>query len=392
MMGISAEDNAVAVSMEKGPIRPPSEAKSLLIRVVRNCPWNRCAYCHTYRDSRFELRGLDEIRGDVLAARRIADRIEALCALPGSDGRITQALVDRLCGEGEFAPDSIRSVAAWLYQGGESVFLQDADAMVMKSAQLVELLTSILEAFPAVRRITSYCRSRTAASKSPEELKSLRDAGLSRIHIGLESGCDQVLAFMKKGVTAEEQVRGGRNIKAAGICLCVYLMPGLGGKRWSGEHARETAAVINRINPDHVRLRSLHVVRGSDLHAMEQRGLFEPLGDEATVAEIGLMIAGLEGINSTLVSDHVLNLLEELEGRFPEDKGRLLDIIDRFFALPPEERLVFRVGRRKGLFRKLDDLSDRRTYLWIKHIVDQYQSTDPGQLERDLRDLMDSFI
>jgi len=379
-------------SLEKGPIRPPSEAKSLLIRISRNCPWNRCAFCHTYRGCRFELRSLDEIRQDILTARAISDRIEVLRSQAGADGRITQSLVDELCAEGEFSEDSIRSVAAWLYQGGESVFLQDADAMVMKSGDLRELISCIRDNFPSVHQITSYCRSRTGAAKSLEELRGLHEAGLTRIHIGLESGCDQVLEFMAKGATAADHVTAGRRIREAGISLCVYVMPGLGGRRWSREHAEETAAVINRINPEFIRLRSLHVVAGTALFDKMESGLFEPLGDEAVVEEIGLFISSLDDITSTLVSDHVLNLLEELEGRFPQDKAKLLNTIEKFFALSAEERLVFRVGRRKGIYRKLDDLSDKGTFLRLKSIVDQYAAADPGQLERDLAGVMNSFI
>jgi len=379
-------------AMEKGPIRPPSEAKSLLIRLARNCPWNRCVFCHTYRNHRFELRGIDEIKEDILIARRIADRFGERIALPGNGGRITQAMVDTLCAEGEYSEDSIRSVAAWLYHGAESVFLQDADAMVLKCAELGEMLACIRDSFPSVRQITSYCRSRTAAAKTPEELKVLHAAGLNRIHIGLESGCDTVLKFMRKGTTAAEQVAGGLKIMEAGISLCVYVMPGLGGRRWTGEHAAETAAVLNRINPDFIRLRTLHVVEGTDLFDLTAGGQFEPLGDEAIVEEIGRLIAGLEGISSTLVSDHILNLLEELEGTFPQDRDRLLATIARFFALSAEERLVFRVGRRKGIYRRLDDLSDKVTFLWLKGIVDQYAATDPGQLERDLDEVMNAFI
>jgi biotin synthase-like enzyme len=379
-------------SMEKGPIRPPSEAKSLLLRLARNCPWNRCAFCHTYRGSRFEFRSMDEIRGDILIARAIADRIGALRKRHGCDGRITQTLVDELCAEREFTEESIRSVAAWHYNGGESVFLQDADAMVLKSAELLEVISSIRDNFPNVRQITTYCRSRTAAGKSAEELRSLHDAGLTRIHIGLESGCDQVLEFMAKGATAAEHVTAGRRIVEAGLSLCVYVMPGLGGRRWTREHAQETAEVINRINPDFIRLMSLHVVAGTDLSARMEEGLFEPLGDEAMIEEIGRLIGGLDGISSTIVSDHILNLLEELEGKLPQDKAGLLETIDRFFALSAEERLVFRLGRRKGIYRRLDDLSYRGTFLWLKGIVDQYATADPGQLEADLAEAMNSYI
>lgn len=382
----------MTLSLERGPIRPPSESGSLLIRVARNCPWNRCSFCHTYQGQRFGFRDLEEIRADIRLAREIADRIEELRALPEADGRIDRPLVEALCAEGVYSRDSIHSVAAWLLNGGETVFLQDADAMAMKSAYLLELLFFIRETFPTVRRITSYCRSRTAAAKSPDELKRLGEAGLSRIHIGLESGCDDVLAFMTKGVTAAEQIAGGCAVKQAGISLCVYVMPGLGGRRWSDRHADDTAMVINRINPDFIRLRSLHVAPGSALLARMERGEFESLGDEEIVAEIGRFITGLEGINSTLVSDHVLNLLEELEGRFPDDKEKLLRIITRFFALSPEERLVFRVGRRKGIYRRLDDLSDPETYRWLKSVIDQYAEAEPGRLERDLCRVMDSFI
>jgi len=382
----------MTLSLERGPIRPPSEANSLLIRVARNCPWNRCAFCHTYRGERFCFRSLEEIKGDIRTARNIVGRIDDLRSLPGAGGRITRSLVDSLCAEGDYAADSIHSVAAWLLHGGESVFLQDADAMAMKSCHLLEVLASIRDSFPTVKRITSYCRSRTAMAKSPAELKQLREAGLSRTHIGLESGCDAVLKFMDKGVTPAEQVSGGRAIREAGISLCVYVMPGLGGRRWTEEHANGTADVINRINPDFIRLRSLHVVPGTALHAMMERGQFEALGDEEIVGEIGRFITGLEGIDSTLVSDHILNLLEEVEGRFPEDKNRLLGVINRFSTLQAEERLVFRIGRRNGVYRKLDDLSDRKTYLRLKSIVDQYASADPGQLECDLQQMMDSFI
>jgi histone acetyltransferase (RNA polymerase elongator complex component) len=379
-------------SIEKGPIRPPSEARSLLFRVTRSCPWNRCAFCHTYSGRRFELRTVEEIRGDIRKARDIADRLAELSRLEGNCGRVTRAVVDMLCAEGEFAGESIQSVAAWLHYGGKTVFLQDADSLVMRTSDLVEAISYISETFPSVQQITSYCRSRTAARKSATDLKSLYDAGLTRIHVGLESGYDPVLQLMKKGVTAAEHVEGGRKLKAAGFSLCAYVMPGLGGSRWSKEHAEETAGVINLINPDFVRLRSLHVVEGSALSKMVQDGSFIPLGDEDVVREIRRFIECLNGIETTVVSDHVLNLLEELEGKLPEAKPRLLAIIDRFFALSPEERLVFRLGRRKGLYRRLDDLADRQTFIWLKSIVDQYAGSDADQLERDLNKVMNGFI
>jgi hypothetical protein len=389
---MSARSMAMKLSMEKGPIRPPSESGSLLLRTTRNCPWNRCAFCRTYTGKKFQFRSVDEIKDDIRTARGIADRIEALCGREETAGQITQAVVDEICAEGKYAGDGILSVAWWLHHGGESVFLQDSDSLTMKTGDLVEVLFFLRENFPSVKWVTSYCRSRTAAGKTSDEMKRLRDAGLTRLHVGMESGCDRVLEFMRKGVSAADHVAGGCRIKEAGISLCEYIMPGLGGRRWSGVHADETASVINRINPDFVRLRSLYVARESALFGMMENGLFEPLGDEETVREIGRLIGALDGITSRLVSDHVLNLLEELEGKLPEDKPRLLAIIERFFALSAEKRLVFRVGRRKGIYRRLDDLSDQETYMWLKSVVDYYAATDPEQLERDLYEVMEGFI
>ena len=249
-------------------------------------------------------------------------------------------------------------MAAWLYFGGQTAFLQDADTLIMKTDDLLEVLRYLREKFPEISRITSYCRSRTASHKSVEDLKRIREAGLVRIHVGLESGCDDVLKFIRKGATAADHIEGGQHIVAAGISLCEYVMPGLGGHRWSREHAVETARVLNAINPDHIRLRTLSVRRGTALYEMMQQGEFHPIGDEEILKEIRLFIEHLDGIESRIVSDHILNLLEELEGKLPEDKEKLLGIIDRYFSMSEEDRLIFRLGRRRGIYRSLDDLSE----------------------------------
>jgi len=380
------------LSFEQGPIRPPSEARSLLIRATRNCPWNKCAFCHTYRGTKFSLRTAPGIKEDIRKAAQIAEQITELSWRYGEGGQVSGTVVNHIYGQRALYNDSFRAVASWLYFGGESVFLQDANTLIMKTDDLIDILTFIRERFPQVKRITTYGRSHSAARKSVEELISLRKAGLSRIHSGMESGCDAVLDFMRKGVTAADHIKGGQRIVAAGISLCEYVMPGLGGSRWTKEHADDTAMVINNINPDFVRLRSLQVVRGTELYEMMQRGEFEPLGDEAILSEIRQFIAGLDGIRTTFVSDHILNLLEELEGRLPEDKPRLLKIIDRYFSLPEMDRIIYQLGRRTGLLRRLDDLSDQRTYLKLKGIVDRYAEGETGQMERDLAEAMQNYI
>ena len=377
---------------EQGPIRPPSEAKSLLIRPTRNCPWNKCAFCHTYRDTRFELRSVEEIKKDIDAVRDLADRIGEISWKLGQGGKVNDPVVSYVFGNETPLDDTLRHVAAWLYFGGQTVFLQDADTLVMKTDNLLEVLGYLKQKFPGIRRITSYCRSRTARHKSVEDLKRIREAGLVRIHVGLESGCDDVLKFIRKGVTAADHIEGGQRLVAAGISLCEYVMPGLGGQRWSREHAIETARVLNAINPDHIRLRTLSVRRGTALYEMMQQGDFQPIGDEEILKEISLFIGNLDGIESRIVSDHILNLLEELEGKLPEDKEKLLGSIDRYFAMPEEDRLVFRLGRRRGLYRSLDDLSDSNTYQQLKQAVERYQREEPGKLDRDLDRIRQNFI
>jgi len=377
---------------EQGPIRPPSEAKSLLIRPTRNCPWNKCAFCHTYRDTRFELRSVEEIKKDIDAVRDLADRIGEISWKLGQGGKVNDPVVSQIFGNETLFSETLRHVAAWLYFGGQTVFLQDADTLVMKTDNLLDVLSYLKEKFPGIRRVTSYCRSRTARHKSVEDLKRIREAGLVRIHVGLESGCDDVLKFIRKGVTAADHIEGGQRLVAAGISLCEYVMPGLGGQRWSREHAVETARVLNAINPDHIRMRTLSVRRGTALYEMMQQGEFQPIGDEEILKEISLFIGHLDGIESRIVSDHILNLLEELEGKLPEDKEKLLGIIDRYFAMAEEDRLVFRLGRRRGLYRSLDDLSDSNTYWQLKQAVERYQREEPGKLDRDLDRIRQNFI
>jgi radical SAM superfamily enzyme len=225
-----------------------------------------------------------------------------------------------------------------------------------------------------------------------DDLRRIREAGLVRINVGLESGCDEVLAFIRKGATAADHIKGGKRIVEAGISLCEYVMPGLGGRSRSREHAVETARVLNEINPDHIRIRTLSVRRGTALHEKMAAGEFEPLGDEEILQEIRLFIESLDGIRSRIVSDHILNLLEELEGNLPEEKERLLSVIDRYFALSETDRLIFRLGRRRGIYRSLDDLSDRGTYLQLKRAVERYELEEPGKLDRDLDRVRQSFI
>jgi radical SAM superfamily enzyme YgiQ (UPF0313 family) len=334
---------------------------------------------------------VDDVKKDIQAMKDIADVITGLSRKWGEGGRVNRDVLRQIYNSKEFYNDFTYTVAAWLYFGGENVFLQDANSLILQTADLVSILDFLREKFPQIKRITSYCRSHTAARKTTTEFQQLKKAGLSRIHIGMESGSDEVLSMIHKGVTAEDHIKAGLNIKQAGIELSEYVMPGLGGVKWTRQHALETARVINAINPDFVRLRTLHVVPGTEMDELMKNGEFKPLNDEEILKEIKLFIEELNVHGTYLASDHILNLLEELEGRFPEDKQKILSVIERYFELPDEDRLIFRLGRRTGAFGKLDDLANKETYLRLKSVIDQY-AAQGGNLEEDIIKTMNNYI
>ncbi len=214
--------------LEIGPIRPPSEAQSLLIRVTRNCPWNKCEFCHTYKGEVFSLRAVEEIKKDIDRLKAIVDEIQTLSWSLGYAGEINPYVLQAIFRRRGSYHHAYQSVVNWLYFGGTQVFLQDANSLILKTGDLVTVLKYLKEKLPAIQRITSYARSKTIAKKTVAELKELRAAGLSRIHIGLESGYDPLLVYMKKGVTAKEHIQAGRKVVESGISLSEYVMPGFG--------------------------------------------------------------------------------------------------------------------------------------------------------------------
>jgi len=354
-----------AGSLELGPIRPPSEAYSLLLRVTRNCPWNRCKFCGLYKGQQFGLRSVDEIKREIQTVKVIHDQIKELA---GEAGRGSQVAKMAAAVFNNAPSDAYRQVALWLHAGGRNVFLQDANTLIMPTDDLVEIIRFLKETFPGIERITSYGRSKTAARKSLEELKALHDAGLTRLHLGLESGYDPLLAYMNKGVTAAEHIAGGEKVVASGISLCEYVVLGLGGRKWWREHAAETAKALNEINPDFIRVRTLTVNRRMPLYQEVANGSFLRATDEEIIEEEKRLIEHLE-CSATYVSDHITNLLPEIEGKLPEDKARLLAVIRRFQALPPAERTNFIVGRRAGLYVYLGNLADERRHKAAEQVV-----------------------
>ncbi|MBW2039722.1 MAG: radical SAM protein [Deltaproteobacteria bacterium] len=291
------------------PYRPPSEAYSLLLRVTRGCPWNKCLFCSMYKEIPFERRSLEEIKGDI-------------------------------------------ETAAYLYGGvARWAFIGDSNSLVVKTDSLIEIIHSLYESFPHLERVTSYARAKTIARKDLNELKELRQVGLVRLHVGLETGDAETLRFIKKGATPEEMIEGGLKAKEAGFELSLYILLGIGGaQRWR-EHADGTIEVLNKIDPHFIRVRTLIPQPGSPLFEMRKRGEFVLPPPDLILKEERRIIAGLK-VTSQFVSDHISNYLP-LDGRMPEDKSSLLQSLDRELLTMREDPSLLEDYRQKELLRHL---------------------------------------
>ncbi len=377
---------------EIGPIRPPNEAYSLLVRFTRNCTWNKCLFCQTYKGKRFEKRSLPEIKSDIDTIKAIQDDIKQLSWKKGFGGKITDALVEGVF-DSHIINEGYKSVAVWMYFGCRNVFIQDANSLAMKPDVFIESLKYLKEAFPTIDRVTSYARARTIArSVSPENLKKMKEAGLTRLHVGLESGNEELLQYMNKGATRDDHVLCGKKVKEAGIELSEYVVLGLGGRKWWKQHALDTAGLLNTIDPDFIRFRTLKVLRTMPLYQkLEDKDFLLP-DEEDILREERLLIENLTDITSYVKSDHILNLLEEIDGRLPSDKQRFLATIDRYFSLSEEQRLIFRFGRRSGIYRKLDELNDDLTSFRIKKSIREMEEKEPGSVEKTISLLLENYI
>jgi radical SAM superfamily enzyme len=332
-----------------------------------------------------------EVQEDIRTIKQIIEDLKDLSWKTGSGGEIDDRVISRVFQSPEYS-QAYRNVAAWMYYQEFNVFLQDANNLVLPTADLKDMLDFLRQEIPWVKRITTYARAKTVARKSVEELQSLRLAGLDRIHIGLESGSDAVLALMKKGVTAAEHIDAGRKLKEAGISLSEYIMPGLGGKGLWREQALETARVLNAIDPDFIRIRSLRIPDRIPLRALVDEGTFVPLTDDETAEELRLLIDHLEGISSTVTSDHIMNLLEDVSGTLPRDKGKMLAAIDAYRQLAPEEKLIYRFGRRGGAYRSVRDLKDPVVRTKIERAIEEVRAQNPQGLESFLDELVNQYI
>ncbi len=374
---------------EQGPIRPPSEASSLLIRLTRNCPWNRCTFCRVYKKSQFSLRSMENIIKDI---DFLYNYIELIKQKVKSEGYIDNTVINNLF-NGLKDKDRIAFNAAvnWYASGMKSIFLQDANSLIMKPDDLVFVLEYLKQCFPDIDRVTTYARSHTIVRIKQNDLKRMADAGLNRVHVGMESGSDIVLKKINKGIDKAGHIKAGLKIKKAGMQLSEYVMPGLGGIEYSIENAMETASALNSINPDFIRIRTLAVTKGTKLAEEAKTGDFQKPTDTMMAKELRLFLETLDGIDSYIKSDHILNLFETINGKMPEDKEKMINIIDSFFELDPDKRALYQVGRRMGFFRGPDEMESSPHLEKVKQAFDHYGITSEN-VDSVIDDLMKRFV
>jgi radical SAM superfamily enzyme len=335
---------------EQGAIRPPNEAGSLLVRVTRNCPWNRCHICPPFKGLKFSRRSVDEVKEDI-------DQMAKVSPAQG---------------------------------GPEAAFLQDADSLVLPTNELLEIINHIRKRFPNVRRVTTYARAKTMKRKSIEDLKQLKAAGLTRIHSGMESGSANVLTLIRKGNTPEDILSGGLHVVSSGISLSEYIMPGVGGRRYSEEHAKETAKLLNRIRPDFIRVRTLAIHPMSPLQRMIAEGTFEPMTDAEIVAEIKLLLEHLDEMPAHFrCGDFSLNLLMQVDGRLDRGKQAMIAETDRFLHLDPVQQQAFSLVQRSypGL-RSLDVVDDPEFMEKARMEIQRLEASEPDGFNKAIRHLM----
>ena len=375
-----------------GPIRPPSEAGSLLLQVTNGCTWNRCRFCNIYRDTKFKAFSADSVKRDIDIIAEYADVIreyqkpDGSWELNGLNARLMQL-------EDYEARQCFHMTATWLMGGGKNVFLQDGNTSALSSGRLADVLVYLKQTFPHIQRITSYGRAAEMSRHDADYFAELKEAGLDRIHSGFESGSDKVLTLINKGCTAEQEIAAGRAVKAGGIELSVYFMPGIGGKELSEDNAVQTAAVINAVDPDFLRIRTAAIKPGTEMYGIffperageagletgpDANGPHTLCSDDDKVREIRKVIELAEGISTRIVSDHMVNLLQDVKGLMCSPNGAgskgaagqtgagqtgvdpckaaLFAQIDRYLNLPETDRRIFQLLRRSLRAYDLDDM------------------------------------
>lgn len=350
-------NNTLDYVFESGPVGAIGEYGSLMLRVNRNCPWNRCLFCPLYKNQRFSSRSVEELKHDIDAVRRIHDLImtmvvscgltsELLYEVVGRQPQIYGAVGTQPSPQQQMARSSLSRTANWIFHGARRVFLQDADALAMKVPDLVEVVDYLKNAFPTIDTITCYARSKSCARRSVEELIALKNAGLTWCFIGVESGCDAVLEYMKKGVTRREHIEAGNKLRLARINVAAFVMPGLAGYRQSpaNTHIADTVFVLNEMRPKEIRVRSLAVLQQAPLYQLWKSGEFIAPTEDSLVEEMRELLEGIK-VKCAIETLQMTNPVISLQGPIGVKRKSALKQLEAYRALTPNQRARFNLQR-----------------------------------------------
>ena len=278
--------------------RPPSEWNSLLIQVTIGCSNNKCTYCDMYRSKKYRVRSFEEIQTDLIMAAKYYKQVGII---------------------------------------PEKIFFCDGDALGAPIELLVKCLDLVQTLFPNSKRVGIYATAQNILDKTPEELQLLNQKKLAIAYLGLESGDDQILHMIVKGNTAEQMLTASLKIKEAGFKLSSIVMLGVGGKKYSEQHVRNSAKMISATCPDYLSFLTTFAVPNTPYHRMVERGNIEPLTSKELLIEMRDILADCEVNNANILfrANHVSNA-KPIGGSLPSDKQQLIDVIDEWIANTPE--------------------------------------------------------
>lgn len=264
--------------------RPPSEARSLILQATVGCSNNQCTFCGSYKNKTFRIKSLDQLKADIYLVKPSCKNVNR-------------------------------------------IFLADGDALVIKTNQLLDTLDFLYEEFPRLERVGVYASPQNLLQKTVDELIQLKEQGLGIIYLGVETGLNLLLEKVRKGVTREQMITAGSKVVQSGIPLSVTIIIGLGGPDHSEQHAKETASILNKINPDYTGALTLMLVEGTELHEEYKKGAFKLLTPKETLQEMFWLIESLN-CKTVFRSNHASNYLP-IGGDLPGDKENLLNQIKR---------------------------------------------------------------
>jgi radical SAM superfamily enzyme YgiQ (UPF0313 family) len=275
--------------------RPPSEWQSYLLQITIGCSHNACTFCGMFKDKKYRRRELSEILEDIDMARKAYSHIE-------------------------------------------QIFLCDGDAISYPTDDLLTILHKLKETFPELKEVATYAGPKSTLAKSEDELTLLKDAGLTKAYLGVESGSDEVLKRTCKGVNAAQMAEAGRRLVHAGMDLYAIILLGLAGKQCSLTHARETAAIINEIGPAHVPAMTYMPVPGTPMYRLIEEGRFQVLTEQEILLEAAELVKNIEVPNLHFTSNHASNYVT-IEGILPRDRETILNQLMTAMNHPTQRRM-----------------------------------------------------